>query len=83
MTDTIVSTPRIGDRCANGAIILDIKRSIGDSPNWIVLCLFPESKYHPYVTWWAYWSATGELACSMGHYHDQLSQAIVDFDKRS
>jgi hypothetical protein len=81
MTDTIVSTPQRDDVCANGATILDIKKTIGDG--WIVLCLFPQSKYHPYVTWWAYWTDSGKLATSMGHYHDQLSQAIVDFDKRS
>ena len=80
-TDIIKSTPKRGDTCANGAIILDLKRTFGDG--WIVLCLFPESKYHPFVTWWAYWSETGELHTSMGHYHDELSQAIVDFAGRS
>ncbi len=81
-TDTIKSTPLVGDKCANGAIILDVKKTTGDG--WIVLCLWADRRLavHPYVTWWAYWSQTGELACSMGHYHDQLSQAIVDFDKR-
>jgi len=77
---TIQATPQRGDTCANGAVILDIKKTISDG--WIVLCLFPESKYHPYVTWWAYWSETGELRTSMGHYHDMLSQAVVDFDNR-
>jgi hypothetical protein len=81
MTDTILSTPRRGDLCANGATIIDIKRTaVGDG--WIVLCLFPESQYHPYVTWWAYWSQYGKLNTSMGHYHDMLSDAIVDFDNR-
>lgn len=81
-TEVIQSTPKRGDLCANGATIIDIKRSFGDSPSWIVLCLYPQSKHHPYVTWWAYWSQTGELNTSMGHYHDMLSQAIVDFDSR-
>ncbi len=80
MTETILSTPKRGDVCENGAVILDIKKTVGDG--WIVLCLWAESKYHPYVTWWAFWSQTGELRTSMGHYHDQLSQAIVDFDNR-
>ena len=80
-TDTINSTPKVGDTCANGAIILDIKRTVGDG--WIVLCLWAASSpHHPYVTWWGFWSDKGELRTSMGHYHDQLSQAIVDFDKR-
>lgn len=83
-TDTIKSTPKVGDKCANGAIILDIKKTIGDG--WIVLCLWADETrrpvVHPYVTWFAFWSQTGELACSMGHYHDQLSQAVVDFNKR-
>ena len=83
-TDTIKSTPKVGDTCANGAIILDVKPTVGDG--WIVLCLWANERrqpvVHPYVTWFAFWSQTGELACSMGHYHDQLSQAIVDFDKR-
>lgn len=80
MTSTIMSAPKVGDRINNGAVILDIKPTVGDG--WIVLCLFTDSKYHPYVTWWAYWTRTGELAASMGHYYDQLSQAIVDFDSR-
>jgi len=80
-TDVIKSTPKRGDKCANGAVILDIKKTTGDG--WIVLCLWADgSQYHPFVTWWAYWSQTGELACSMGHYHDQPSQAVVDFDNR-
>jgi hypothetical protein len=79
-TDTIKSTPKRGDKCANGATILDIKKTVGEG--WIVLCLFPQSNYHPFVTWWAFWSQTGELSCSMGHYHDQLSEAVVDFDNR-
>lgn len=81
MTETILSTPKRGDLCANGATILDIKRTIGEG--WITLCLFPESKYHPFVTWWTWRSETGELRTSMGHYHDILSDAIVDFDSRS
>lgn len=81
MTNTIMSTPKVGDRISNGAVILDIKRTVGDG--WIVLCLWADqSPYHPYVTWWAYWSQAGELSASMGHYYDQLSQAIVDFDNR-
>jgi len=81
-TDVIKSTPKRGDKCANGAIILDIKKTIGDG--WIVLCLWAdESPLHPFVTWWAYWSETGELRTSMGHYHDELSRAIVDFAGRS
>jgi hypothetical protein len=80
-TNAIKSTPRRGDTVHNGATIIDIKKTIGDG--WIVLCLWKSSPMHPYVTWWAYWSETGELRTSMGHYHDQLSQAIVDFDSRS
>lgn len=80
-TDTIKSTPKRGDRCANGAIILDIKKTIGDG--WIVLCLWADkSPHHPFITWWGFWSETGELRTSMGHYHDQLSEAVVDFDNR-
>ena len=81
MTDTIVSVPKVGDVCANGATIIDIKPTFGEG--WIVLCLFAQSKHHPYVTWWAYWTDSGKLSTSMGHYHDQLSQAIVDFAGRS
>lgn len=83
MTNAIKSTPKRGERVKNGAVILDIKRSFMND-SWIVLCLWAdESPHHPYVTWWAYWTESGELATSMGHYHDQLSQAIVDFDSRS
>lgn len=79
-TDVIKSTPKRGDICENGATILEIKKTVGNG--WVVLCLFPESKYHPFVTWWAFWSETGELRTLTGHYHDQLSDAIVDFDSR-
>lgn len=81
-TEVIKSTPKRGDKCANGAIILDIKRTFGDA--WIVLCLWAdESPYHPFVTWLAFWSETGELRTLQGHYHDELSQAIIDFAGRS
>jgi hypothetical protein len=80
MNETTTTTPKRGDICANGATIIDIKASAFGG--WIVLCLFTQSKYDPYVTWWAWINDTGEIRTSMGHYYDQLSHAIVDFDNR-
>jgi hypothetical protein len=81
--DVIQATPKRGDTCANGAIILEVKSSWSESPSWIVLCLFIESKHDPYVTWVSWYDDAGKLRTVMGHYHDRLSQAIVDFDSRS
>jgi hypothetical protein len=41
-----------------------------------------ERKADPYVTWVAERSLEGGIITRNGHYFDQLSQAVVDFDSR-
>lgn len=83
--------PRRGDRCRNGAIIIDIKRA-WDESGYIALCLWTEDRqtaigepyqWHadPYVTWFVRVQEEG-IICHQGHYHDQLKDAVVDFDSR-
>lgn len=77
-----------GDVCANGAVVIDCKQA-WDRSGSIVLCLWvndTQSQPHvrtsdPYVTWFAR-SEEGSIRCSNGHYHDQLSDAVVDFNSR-
>ena len=56
---TITLVPRRGDRCKNGAVIVDIKPA-WDSSGYIALCLWTEDRQtaepyqrtvDPYVTW--------------------------------
>jgi len=80
--------PSRGDRVKNGAVIVDIKPA-WDSSGYIVLCLWTEdtqSTPHqrisdPYVTWFARAEEDG-IICHQGHYYDQLSDAVVDFNNR-
>jgi hypothetical protein len=81
--------PRRGDRCKNGAVIIDIKRA-WDSSGYIALCLWTEDRQtmepyqrtvDPYVTWFIRVD-DGDIICYQGHYYDQLSDAVVDFDSR-
>ena len=81
--------PRRGDRCKNGALIIDIKPA-WDSSGYIALCLWTEDRQtaepyqrtvDPYVTWFVRVEDSG-IICYQGHYHDQLSQAVIDFDSR-
>lgn len=77
-----------GDVCDNGAVVIDCKRA-WDESGWIVLCLWvndTQSSPHtrtadPYVTWFAR-PEDGSIRCHQGHYHDQLSDAVVDFNNR-
>lgn len=82
---------RRGVRCPNGAVIIDCKNSWAEGDK-IVLCLWLTDlqgenptirNADPYVTWRAYLSPdTGEIITTNGHYHDQLSHAVIDFDSR-
>ena len=81
--------PRRGDRCKNGAVIIDIKPA-WDSSGYIALCLWTEDRQtaepyqrtvDPYVTWFIRVEENG-IICYQGHYYDQISQAVVDFDGR-
>ena len=81
---------RRGDVCDNGAVVVDCKRA-WNPDGFIVLCLWLmdkqvaepyERKADPYVTWVAERSLEGGIITRNGHYFDQLSQAVVDFDSR-
>jgi hypothetical protein len=81
--------PRRGDRCKNGAVIVDIKPA-WDSSGYIALCLWTEDRQtaepyqrtvDPYVTWFVRVQDEG-IVCYQGHYHDQLSHAVDDFNSR-
>jgi len=82
------SVPARGDRVKNGAVIVDIKPA-WDTSGYIVLCLWTEdtqSTPHkrtadPYVTWFAR-VEDGITTCHQGHYHDQLGEALLDFNNR-
>ncbi len=86
---TLTLTPRIGDTCKNGAVIVDLKRA-WDESGYIALCLWTidtqDAKAFtrtadPYVTWFIRQESSG-IRCYSGHYYDQLSEAIVDFNNR-
>ena len=81
--------PRRGDRCKNGALIIDIKPA-WDSSGYIALCLWTEDRQtaepyqrtvDPYVTWFVRVQDEG-IVCYQGHYYDQLSPAVDDFNSR-
>jgi hypothetical protein len=83
-------TPRIGDRISNGAVIIDLKRA-WDPFAYIALCLWTEDtqQVEPikrttdlYVTWKIYPDQDGLVIASNGHYHDTLSDSVVDFNSR-
>ncbi len=82
--------PRIGDRINNGAVIIDLKRA-WDPDAWIALCLWTEDKQQVetikrfsdlYVTWRIYQDQDGLVQARNGHYHDTLSDSVVDFNSR-
>jgi len=88
---TLTLVPRRGDRCRNGAIIVDVKRA-WDESGYIALCLWTEDRQtaigepyqrhaDPYVTWFIRVQEDG-IICYQGHYYDRLSDAVVDFDSR-
>ena len=88
---TLTLVPRRGDRCRNGAIIVDIKRA-WDESGYIALCLWTEDRQtavgepyqrhaDPYVTWFIRVQEDG-IICYQGHYYDRLSDAVVDFSNR-
>lgn len=86
---TLTLVPRRGDRCNNGAVIVDVKPA-WDSSGYIALCLWTEDRQtsepyqrtaDPYVTWFIR-VQDGGIVCYQGHYYDQLSHAVVDFDSR-
>jgi hypothetical protein len=81
--------PRRGDRCKNGALIVDIKPA-WDSSGYIALCLWTEDRQtaepyqrtvDPYVTWFVRVQDEG-IVCYQGHYYDLLSLAVDDFNSR-
>jgi hypothetical protein len=77
-----------GDVCDNGAVVVDYKKAWDDS-GYVILCLWindTQSQPHtrtadPYVTWFAR-REDEKIRCFTGHYHDQLSDAVVDFTSR-
>jgi hypothetical protein len=78
-----------GDVCANGAVVVDCKKA-WDESGYVVLCLWTKDTAgaehfirtaDPYVTWFAR-QEEGAIRCTNGHYHDQLSEAVVDFNNR-
>lgn len=82
-------TPRRGDRTRNGAVIIDIKKA-WDTSGYVALCLWTEDTQtatphtrtvDPYVTWFVR-VEDGSIVCHQGHYHDQLSEALLDFNNR-
>jgi|LauGreDrversion4_2_1035121.scaffolds.fasta_scaffold10651_11 hypothetical protein len=86
---TLTLVPRRGDRCKNGAVIIDVKPA-WDSSGYIALCLWTEDRQSaepyqrtvdPYVTWFVRVEDNG-IICYQGHYHDQLSPAVDDFNSR-
>jgi hypothetical protein len=86
---TMTLVPRRGDRCRNGAVIIDIKPA-WDTSGYIALCLWTEDRQNPesyqrtadpYVTWFVRVQEEG-IVCYSGHYYDQLSDAVVDFASR-
>lgn len=83
------AVPRRGDQVKNGAVIIDIKPA-WDSSGYIALCLWTEDRQtaepyqrtvDPYVTWFIRPEAEG-IICYQGHYHDQLGEALLDFNNR-
>lgn len=85
----VTTAPRRGDRAKNGAVIVDIKPS-WDTSGYIALCLWTEDTQtnepfkrvvDPYVTWFVR-VEEGAIICTQGHYHDQLSEALLDFNNR-
>jgi len=57
---------------------------------YIALCLWTEDRQtdepyqrtvDPYVTWFIRPEAEG-IICYQGHYHDQLGEALLDFNNR-
>jgi len=86
--NTLHAVPKRGDRVKNGAVIIDIKPA-WDTSGYIILCLWTEdtqSTPHqrttdPYVTWFARPEQDG-IICHQGHYHDQLGEALLDFNNR-
>lgn len=81
--------PRRGDTVKNGAVIVDMKPA-WDTSGYIILCLWTQDTQtsepytrvvDPYVTWFAR-VEDGNVICYQGHYHDQLSEALLDFNNR-
>lgn len=89
MPSAITLVPRRGDRAKNGAVIVDIKPA-WDSSGYIALCLWTEDRQtaepyqrtvDPYVTWFVRVEDSG-ITCYQGHYYDQITQAVDDFNSR-
>jgi len=87
--NTLHAVPARGDRCINGAVIIDIKRA-WDESGYIALCLWTQDTQQPdvitrtadpYVTWFVRPEGEG-IRCYQGHYYDLLSDAVVDFTNR-
>jgi hypothetical protein len=89
--NTLHAVPKRGDRVKNGAVIIDIKPA-WDTSGYIILCLWTEDRQtavgepfqrtaDPYVTWFARPEEGGTI-CYQGHYHDQLGEALLDFNNR-
>jgi hypothetical protein len=90
LVETTTHTISRGDRLPNGAIVIDVKQAYEPYAR-IVLCLWTEDwqgevvrsrNSDPYVTWVALIQDSGHISTQSGHYHDQLSEAVVDFNSR-
>ena len=88
--ETTTHTIKRGDRLRNGAIVIDVKQAYEPYAR-IVLCLWTEDwqdgvvkirNTDPYVSWIALIQDNGYIVTQSGHYYDQLSEAVVDFDSR-
>lgn len=92
MTTTIQLSPKRGQVLPNGAVIIDYKRADGVD-KWIALCLWTEDKtlgngivmprhHDPYVTWVVFKDEQRWTSLT-GNYHEQLSEALDNFNARS
>lgn len=79
----------VGDFLPNGAIVIDThtreewNRQPDGRNTWSVcLCLWTDSKWHPYVTWDVFSTSNG-FSAESGHYYNTLEEAVEDFNTRS
>lgn len=61
---------KVGTKLANGALVLAVKRDL-------VLAFW--QGHAPFVTW----RVDEDLNAHLGHYHDDLDEALAEFDERA
>ena len=67
-----------GIRLPNNAIVIDSKMSDGQV---IYLCMLDDNEATPFATWIA--RDRDPESTTLGHYHQHLSDALVDFQQRT